>query len=471
MPSPARLLLVEDDPAFAERMRRLLKPEEFETTPAKDGLEALEKLRTAYFDLVVTDVKMPRLTGIELLQRIRSGEERDVDRETPVVVLSSVDDLATAIEAMRLGAADYVTKDSERAEILMKLRRALERSRLLNENRLLRDQVERHARSAFGEIVGNSPSVQALKEEIALVAPHAWRVLVTGETGVGKELVARALHAAGPSPRGPFVEVNCAALPDENLFQSELFGHEQGSFTGATQQRKGRFELADEGTLFLDEIGELTAQAQAKLLRAIETRQFTRLGGTKAIQVNCRLVFATHRDLAAEVKKGTFREDLFYRINVVHLRLTPLRERRGDIAPLASAFLDQFRREYRRPNLLVTSGALERLRTYDWPGNIRELRNVLERLVLRSRTDTIESADLAAIGLGMGESAGGSLPFALPEEGVDLEKVERDLVEAALIRANWSQKDAALLLNISADRLNARVKKFGFRHESWRRHK
>lgn len=475
---------MEDEEAFAARFARNVPEAEFVITRAHHGLEALDRLREQFIDLVVTDVRMPHLDGLQLIERVRSGTEPDLDPDVPFVVLSSVDDLATAVEAMRLGAADYITKDAPRAELLLRLRRALERSRMINENRQLRDLMERRTRSEFGDIIGESEPLRALKAEMALIAPHAQRVLITGETGVGKELVARAIHMLGPQAGGPFVDVNCAALPDENMLLSELFGHEKGAFTGATQQHKGRFEQSDGGTLFLDEIGELPLGAQARLLKAIENRRFQRLGSNRTIEVHCRVVAATNRDLEAEVRAGRFREDLYYRLNVVQLRLPPLRERREDIPLLVSSFVRHCCREFGRPPMMIEPAVIERMQQGDWPGNIRELRNVVERLVMRSRGDVISAEALTAIGLMVQTESRrtpenarqhpaqpSANPTAIPDEGIDLEQWERDLVEAALIKAKWSQKEAARLLGISPDRLNARVKKFGFRHESWWRHR
>jgi transcriptional regulator with GAF, ATPase, and Fis domain len=299
-------------------------------------------------------------------------------------------------------------------------------------------------------------------------------VLITGETGVGKELVARAIHRTGPNAKGPFVDVNCAALPDDNLFQSEVFGHERGAFTDAHYTRKGRFELAHRGTLFLDEIAELSRDSQGKILKALEQQMITRLGGTRPINVECRYVFATNKDLLSEVEHGTFREDLYYRINVIPIEIPPLRERRADIPQLAKFFADQFARKYNKPEMFFEEGAMVLLRDAHWPGNIRELRNVIERLVIRNRGDIITRAQVEVVGLSQkGAAAGASAgtTINIPEGGLDLENVERDLVIQSLERTGWNQKDAASLLNISVDRMNNRVKKYGLRHPSWRVHK
>jgi transcriptional regulator with GAF, ATPase, and Fis domain len=285
-------------------------------------------------------------------------------------------------------------------------------------------------------------------------------------------LVARALHRASDWARGPFVEVNCAALPDENLFLSELFGHERGAFTGADRRKRGQFEIADGGTLFLDEIGELGPMAQARLLKVVESLEFTRLGGERPLKVNCRLLFATNRDLAEEVRQGRFREDLLYRINIYPIDVPPLRARPEDIAPLARFFAGQFAEKHFLDTPSFTDDALEALRGNPWPGNIRELRNVVERLTIRFSGSQIDRAALLDLSIGVNNTGGAaSAATVLPEGGIDLEEVEKTLVLQALQRTDWNQRKAAQLLGISVDRMNARVKKFGLKHPSWRVHK
>lgn len=458
-----RLLLIEDDPGYAERLRRNLESEGFAVDVSTSGEEAIERSGDAYYDLIITDIRLPGMNGIDIIQRVRAGEA-SIDADAPIVVVSSVDDVSTVVEAMRLGAADYITKESRKTEIVVRLRKVLEQSRLLNENRMLRDQLARN--SDFDEMIGVSAPMRKIKEELAELAGGAVPVLLTGETGVGKELVARALHRTGPSADGPFVEVNCAALPDENFFQSEVFGHERGAFTGATQQKKGRFELAEGGTLFLDEIGELPMESQAKLLTAIETLTFTRLGGTRQISTSCRLLFATNRDLEKDVKEGRFREDLYYRVNVYPIRVPPLRERADDIAPLIRHYLDAYADKYGRPRRQLGDDTLALLRGYHWPGNIRELKNVAERLIIRAREEIIGADQVHACGIG--QPATQLLNVHIPDEGLDLETVNRNLVIAALEKTEWNQKQAAELLGISADRMNARVKKYDLRNPKWR---
>ena len=467
-PRTPALLLIEDDIGFAERLARNLGLEGFRCDVAPTGQEALDRLASDYFDLVVTDVRMPDLDGIEIIRRVKSGADPKIDSDVPMVVLSSVNDVRTAVEAMREGAADYITKESQRAEIVMRLRNVLERSRLLNENRHLKDQLART--TEFSEIVGDSEIVRAIKREIANVAASEATVLIMGETGVGKELVARAIHRASPRRDRPFIDLNCAALPDENLLLSELFGHERGAFTDAKTAKKGRFELAQGGTLLLDEIGDLSTTAQAKLLRVIEIRQFTRVGGLRAIEVDCRIICATNTDLDEAVAQGRFREDLYYRVNVFPIRVPPLREHAEDISTLAGFFMQQFAEKYNRPAAQPDDDAERLLRTYAWPGNVRELRNFCERLVIRARGPVVD-ADLVRL-CGLGEPR--SVPtgrIAIPKEGIDLDQIEKDLVIAALEENGYNQKLAAKRLGISVDRMNSRVKKWGLRHPSWRVHK
>ncbi len=459
---PCRLLIIEDDQAFAKRLALNLQREGFEVESSESGPDAIERLRRTFFDLVVTDIKMPGMSGIDVLRAIRSGEEEGVDADMPVVALSSVNLAETAVEAMKLGAADYITKEAEKSEVVVRLRRVLEQSRLANENRLLRAQLER--RDLFPEIIGQSETMKRIKREIQNVGPSGALVLISGETGVGKELVARALHRASSRADGPFLDVNCAALPDENFFQSELFGHERGAFTGATAQRKGRFELAAGGTLFLDEIAEMSRESQGKILKAIEQLEITRLGGSRPIRIDCRIICATNKDLASEVRKGRFREDLFYRVNVIPIFVPALRDRPNDIGVLMGHFLRGIASQHRRPSRGLGAGSEGILRSYPWPGNVRELRNVAERLTFCG-SEEIRPEDLRVCGLGASAEAS---DVSIPEHGVDLEEVEKQYVLAALRKADWSQKEAARLLNISVDRMNARVKKFEIRHPSWR---
>jgi two-component system NtrC family response regulator len=462
---PPSLLVIEDDKVFAERLKKNLEMEQFSVTIAGTGDDAIKRLRLQDFDLVVTDIRLPDISGIDLIRRCKQEGLEGVDPDTPVIVLTSVNSVDTAVEAMKLGACDYITKEAERPEIILRIRKVLEQSELMNENRMLRDQLER--REEFRDLVGDSEAMLRIKEEISQIAGNNVTVLITGETGVGKELVARAIHRTGPNARGPFIDVNCAALPDDNLFQSEVFGHEKGAFTDAGYMRKGKFELANRGTLFLDEIAELSRESQGKILKALEQQMITRLGGTRPVKVDCRFVFATNKDLLAEVKTGAFREDLYYRVNVFPVHIPPLRDRKADLPTLAKFFADQFARKYNKPAFFFEESAMTILRDYHYPGNIRELRNIIERLVIRARGDIITRTQVEQVGLAPREDTGKSV-VGIPEGGIDLEEVEKTLVLEALNKTGWNQKEAAALLSISVDRMNSRVKKFGLKHPGWR---
>ncbi|HNT36028.1 MAG TPA: sigma-54 dependent transcriptional regulator, partial [bacterium] len=431
------VLLVEDDQRYAERLKRNLELEGYQVTAALDGHEALTLLENRSFDLVLTDLKMPGMDGLDLLRAMKSGEGTGVDPEVPVLVLTSVKSINSAVEAMRLGAEDYVTKDCERDEILLRIRRAMEGRRMVTENRVLRERLQKQ--SEFGDVIAASAPMQAVLHEVEEVASTEATVLVTGETGVGKELISRAIHDNSPRKQYPFIEVNCGALPNDNMFQSELFGHEKGAFTGAETMRKGRFELAHRGTLFLDEIGDLSPDSQRKLLRALELREFERLGGTKRIRVDVRFVLATNRNLKEMADQGDFRKDLFYRINVYHIHIPPLRERRDDIAPQAGYYLSFFAEKYGRTAREFSPEALKALEQCDWPGNTRELRIICERLAIRVSGSRVELEHLALSGLGESEATTGRL-VSLPSGGAGLDEIEREAIIQALERTDWVQK-------------------------------
>ena len=462
-----RLLLVEDDPAFANRLSRNLKASGFDVTASASVEDAWNRLAEQNFDLILTDIRLPGDSGLDLIGDLMDQVAAGEMEAPPIVVLTSINSIDTAVEAMRKGAADYLTKEATREEIVLRLRKVLERSALASENRQLKRTLNRY--DEFNEIVGASRWSQQIKEQVGEIAGSDVTVLITGPTGVGKELVARALHRSSHRARGPFIEVNCAALPEENLFLSELFGHERGAFTGAVNRKRGQFELAEGGTLFLDEIGEISPMAQARMLRAVETLQFNRLGGERPIRVNCRLLFATNKDLTREVKEGRFREDLYYRINIYPIDVPPLRTRPEDIAPLARFFASQFSEKHHLSAPVFSPEAIEALRVNPWPGNVRELRNVIERLAIRFAGRAIGPEALRDLNLTGENTAGGAI--LLPEGGIDLEQVEQSLVMQALQRCQWNQRRAAGLLGISVDRMNARVKKFGITHPSWRVHK
>ncbi|CAN5251376.1 sigma-54 dependent transcriptional regulator [soil metagenome] len=459
-----RVLIIEDDPSFGQRLARNLAMDGFETELAEGGEKGLDRLSRETFDAVLCDIKMPGLGGLELLSRVRAGGESGIDPQLPIVMLTSIANVETAVDAMRRGASDYLTKESGRAEIAMRLKKALEQRQLAEENVRLRETIART--DEFSDMIGSSAAIMEIKDDIAQVAPTDATVMLLGETGAGKELVARAIHRAS-GRTGPFMDINGALLPDDTSFQSELFGHERGAFTDAHALKRGKFELADGGTLFLDEIGEVSLAVQAKLLRVLETMTFTRLGGTKPITVNVRIVVATNRDLKEQAASGHFRSDLYYRLNVYPLQIAPLRARREDVPILTRFFIGRFAEKYGRPIPFIEQGALAKLHGYDWPGNIRELKNICERLVIRSRgRDTITVQDVASCGLS--DSVAAEKAVAIPDAGMDIDEMEKQFVVAALDKSNWNQTEAARLLNISVDRMNNRVKKWNLKHENWR---
>lgn len=468
-----KILLVEDDRRYGERLRRNLELEAFTVRLAVGAKEALDYLPREAFDLVLSDIKMPGMSGVELLKTVKRGGE-GLDPDIPFVLLTSVDSVRIAVECMKEGAADYITKDAERDEIVLRLRKVLDGVALHRENVRLRQELV--DRSEFGEIVAVSPEMSSLLKELKEIAATEANLLITGETGVGKELVARYVHRHSPRADKPFVDVNCAALPSDNMFQSEVFGHEQGAFTGATARKRGRLELATGGILFLDEVGDMPVESQGKILRALDTQSFERLGGEEKIFVDLWVIAATNKHLKTEVTEGRFRQDLFYRLDVLHVHIPPLRERTFDIAPLAEFYLQYYAERYRRPRPQLSQEATDILNEYSWPGNVRELKNMMERLIIRGvPAGRVMPQDLRREGLSV--STASDRPeeersaVQLPPEGIRLEEVERLAILQALEHSGWVQRDAAALLGISPDRMNARVRKFGLSHPSWRTHR
>lgn len=479
----ARLLIAEDE----ERMRRLLAMllanANHEIDTAADGREAWDKIQAAPPDVLITDLRMPHKTGLELI-----GDVRAADPDLPIIVITAFGSIDSAVEAMRAGASDYITKPFEEARIKLAIERALETRELRRENRRLRGELR--SRYAFDRIVAESTEFHRVLDLAKQVAPASTSVIVYGESGTGKELVTRAIHEASPRARGPFIAINCAAIP-ENLLESELFGHERGSFTGATEARKGRFEMADGGTLFLDEIGEMALALQAKVLRALETREFERVGGTRTISVDIRILAATNKNLRQKVARGEFRDDLFYRLNVFPLLLPPLRERPDDILPLTEYFLARFAAEMGRPVPRIEPATEKLLLAHRWLGNVRELQNAIERamILLKGNTltpdllrvDGLERLSTMATATAEYEKAGPSLgpdaatnvsapddarasrwhPFRIPEVGFDLEGHERALLEQALERTHGNKSAAAKMLGLSRATLRYRLEKFG----------
>jgi two-component system, NtrC family, nitrogen regulation response regulator NtrX len=383
MSMKATILLVDDEPQILQALSGLLQDEDFEVLTAPDGEAALRKVREELPDLVLLDIALPGKDGLEILKDLK-----DQHPTLPVIMLSAYGSVENAVKATRLGAYDFIEKPPHADKILLSVRNALEMARLSEENRRLRQQA-----APVREIIGNSMAIQQVRDKLRLVAPTSASVLITGENGTGKELVARALHFLSRRSHRAFVEVNCAAIP-EDLIESELFGHEKGSFTGATSRRQGKFDLAHEGTLFLDEIGDMSLKTQAKILRILEEQRFERVGGSRPIQVDVRVVAATNKNLEEEINKGNFREDLYHRINVIPLHVPPLRERREDIPLLTQYFLGELARENEAPLKTLTPQALEVLTAQPWPGNVRELKNFIWRVSLLTTRPVIDAEDL-----------------------------------------------------------------------------
>ncbi len=380
---PPTLLVVDDEPQILQVVSGILLDEGFEVLTAPDGETALKLVADASPDLVLLDIALPGMDGLEVLTELKR-----LYATLPVIIISAYGSVENAVKATRLGAYDFIEKPPHADNILLTVRNALEMARLFEENRRLRQQA-----APSREIIGKSEGIRRLREQLRVVAPTNASVLITGENGTGKELVARALHFLSRRSHRPFVEVNCAAIP-EDLIESELFGHEKGAFTGATSRRQGKFDQAHEGTLFLDEIGDMSLKTQAKILRILEEQRFERVGGGRPIQVEVRIVAATNKNLEEEIAKGTFREDLYHRIKVIPLAVPPLREHREDIPLLATHFLRELARENDSPPKTFTPGALEALTAFPWPGNVRELKNFVWRLAILTPSQTIDLTDL-----------------------------------------------------------------------------
>ena len=443
------ILIVDDEKAIQTSLRGVLEDEGYRVGTVGSGDQALSRIGEEPPDLVLLDVWMPRMDGLEVLAEIKR-----VHPEQPVVMISGHGTIETAVKATKLGAYDFIEKPLSLEKTLLAVARALEHSRLERENRALRERLERGQ-----EIVGQSAAVQELRRQIAIAAPTSGRVLIHGENGSGKELVARAIHALSARREGPFVEVNCAAIPEE-LIESELFGHEKGAFTGAVARRKGKFELADGGTLFLDEVGDMSLKTQAKVLRALEEQAFERVGGTESIRTDVRVIAASNQNLSNLITGGRFRDDLFYRLNVIPIHVPPLRERKEDLLLLVEHFIRVFSLENGKRAKTVSVEALAYFLSYDWPGNVRELRNMVERLVIMSPRDVIGPEDLPP-------------PLrpkvtALPEDQIKektlkeaREAFERAYILAELRAQDWNMTRTSERLGIERSHLYRKLKAYG----------
>jgi DNA-binding NtrC family response regulator len=461
----ARVLIVEDESAIRLALSGLLKREGYVVEQSRDGREAISRLEVEDFDFVLTDLSLGHGPGgMEVLRTVRESQP-----ETPVVMITAHGSEKIAVEAMRLGADDYVPKPFDNDEIRLVVRRALERTRLARENRILRARVERDY--AWGGLIGSGPAMRTVFETIQKVAETDLTVLVRGESGTGKELVAQALHQASPRKTLPFVAVNCAAISRE-LVESELFGHEKGAFTGADARRVGRFEAADGGTVFLDEIGDMAPETQAKVLRVLQERSLERVGGTKPIAVDVRVVAATHRDLEKDVREGRFREDLYYRLKVVEIEIPPLRGRREDIPALVARFLEQLAERLGRDAVLIEPAALAALARFSWPGNVRELRNFVEQAAVLAAGDTIEEGDVQLSNPKEEADVGAGIDPALPfneAKRAAVESFERRYLLRALRAHDGNISRTAESIGMVRQSLQQKIRELGLRDEDWSR--
>lgn len=450
----ARLLVVDDEASIRDALRQLFEYEGHQVTLASDGMDALRLLETTDPDLIFLDVKMPGLDGLEVLQRIRAS-----NRAAPVVMISGHGTIDTAVDATRKGAYDFLEKPLDSDRLLVTLRNALALRGLSARVEALVTQAEsRH------QIVGGSFAIRQVVERVERVAPTDARVLITGENGTGKELVARAIHRLSHRVDGPFIEVNCAAIPSE-LIESELFGHIKGSFTGAVADRPGKFEQAHNGTLFLDEVGDMSLAAQAKVLRALEEGVITRVGGSKAVSVDVRVIAATNKDLPTEIESGNFREDLYYRLNVVPIHVPPLRERREDVPALVRHFAALQGGGDRYPVRPIRPDAVEQLQAMDWPGNVRELRNTVERLLILAPGPEISSRDVEQlVGGSTGPALAGELIHAATFSEFK-EQAERAFIVQKLREHDWNVSETARAVEMPRSNLYKKIERYGLERE------
>jgi two-component system response regulator PilR (NtrC family) len=451
-----KILIVDDERSMRDVLSIMLKRAGYAVSTATDGEEAIGLLGSEIFDLVITDLKMPKVGGLEVLKAVK-----DASPDTVVLVITAFASTETAVEAMKRGAYDYVTKPFQVDEVQLIIRNALERRRLTTENALLKREIATQA--SFTQIIGQSEAMQKVFEIVRKVADSKSNVLICGESGTGKELVARAIHYNSARERMPFVAVNCSALP-EPLLESELFGHMKGSFTGAISNKEGLFEAANGGTVFLDEIGDMSPAIQVKLLRVIQEREFRRVGGTRDVKVDVRIIAATNKDLEKAVADGTFREDLYYRLDVIPIHLPPLRMRSGDIPLLVNHFLERFGQASGKPVLGVTPDAMRLLLNHEWKGNVRELENLIERLVAFSTGQEITAEELESWLHRPVTTTTTGYPTDIPSDGLDLERlistIEKDLLLKALERAKWVKKKAARLLCLNTRSFRYRLEKY-----------
>jgi len=447
---PEKILVVDDEDIIRESLSYVLKNEGYVVEEATNGKEAYDKVVSNYYDLVITDIEMPQMKGIELLERISA-----LTSQTLVMMITAYGSLDTAIKALRYGASDYILKPIEFDELLVKINRLLEMKKLIAENQLLRKEVQRNF--DFSQLVGKSQLMQRVFDMIKTVADTESTVLVTGSSGTGKELVARAIHFNSKRKNKPFLAVNCGAI-SENLIESELFGHKRGAFTGAFADKEGYLKAADGGTLFLDEISEMPLQLQVKLLRVIQEKECTPVGTTFSIPINVRFLASTNRNLEEEIKEGRFREDLYYRLNVIEINIPSLKDRKDDIPFLVDHFINKYRVEMRRKVKGIDSNALNALLNYDWKGEVRELENVIERAVIFSKDELISVRDFPVY-------LQSTKDFVIPDKAGSLDdfikKVEKEFISKALENNNNDKEKVAKLLDLGLSTLYRKIKEYG----------
>ncbi|MBI4486429.1 MAG: sigma-54-dependent Fis family transcriptional regulator [Acidobacteria bacterium] len=450
------ILLIDDDDSLRRVVEYNLHEEGYRVVTAADGTTGLQAFQSQPVELVLTDIRMPEMDGLELLTRLKAMQP-----DLPVIVLTAHGTINSAVDAMKLGASDYLTKPFNREQLKAAVRKALDVAALTTENRNLRQMVAE--RFSFASMIAGSRTMRAVTETAARVAQGDTTVLLEGESGTGKELLAKAIHVHSARAKGPFVTINCGAIP-EQLLESELFGHRRGSFTGAVTDKQGKFEAAHRGTIFLDEIGELPQLLQVKILRVLQEREIDKVGETRSIKVDVRVIAATNRDLEKMIADGTFRDDLYYRLAVVSIRVPPLRERADDIPLLVDHFLAKHAEKLGRQRPVVEKTVYSAFNLYSWPGNIRELENVIERALVLDEDGTIGLDDLPDR-MRTREHRVANLRMELPDEGISLEDVERELLLAALEKHNWNQTRAAAYLNITRSTLVYRMEKFALHRE------
>ncbi|MGR3303085.1 MAG: sigma-54-dependent transcriptional regulator [Candidatus Scalindua sp.] len=445
-----RVLLVDDDKNTANGLRKILMQDGYDTSCVYTGKEALNLIATEHFDIVITDMKLPDISGFSIIEKVK---KKDID--IAVVMITAFSSVQTAIDAMKKGADDYLTKPVNIEELELILKKICEKRLLILQNKELKQKLS--DKYSFSGIIGNTPEIQLVFKTITEIAPTAATVLIYGDTGTGKELIANAIHYNSDRKDKPFITLHCASL-SEGVLESELFGHEKGAFTGAISQRRGRFELANGGSLFLDEVGEMNSHIQIKLLRVLETGKFERVGGEKTIESDVRIIAATNKDLEKEIEEGRFREDLYYRLNVINLKLPSLKERTEDIGLLIDNFLVKYSKKNKKNIKGITLQCAKLLNNYDWPGNVRELENAIERAVVMAKSEYVEPNDLPS-NINVNTKKSRKETFRIPS-GATMKEIEKRVILETLQTTNGSKSKAAKILDISTRKIEYKIKEW-----------